>query len=111
MIWSSGYLRFRFRCEQLFGEAPIHDLDFTKQPHHDVSWFQIAVDDSLRVGISHRLTYMPKDAEPARQLLFGIGTTFQERGQGTTFNQFHGKERPLIAEDAQLINGDDSWML
>ena len=53
---------------QICGKAPVHDLDLAEAPHHDVGWFQVAVDDAPAVGKADRLAHLQERLQQQRSV-------------------------------------------
>src|SRR5262245_14046127 len=52
----------------LFGESPVHDLDFAEGTDHDIGRFEVAVDYALRVSVADCLADLVENREKAGQV-------------------------------------------
>ena len=100
-----------------FGQTPVHDVDLTEISHHDVARFQVAVDDSLGMGVVDAIADFHEHTQQLRYaarvdglemflLLFLNGLS--QRG---TFHHFHGEIDLAPRIGAQLMDRADVGML
>ena len=91
------------------GEPPVHDVDLSEAPDHDVVRFQVPVDHALRVGIGHGVARPQDETQdprlgPVPDPPLEMGDDRLER---LAPDQGHGEEHPPPVVDAQLVDGDD----
>ena len=83
------------------GQPPVHHVDLAEISHHDVGWFQVAVYDSLGVGVGDAVTDLDRGVEQTGQGL-SIGLCFVFPGffylvcQGGALYHFHGEIDPAF---------------
>ena len=88
---------------QHLGQPPVHHLDLAERPDHDVRRLEVAVNDSLGVGIRHRLRHLQSDAQQARTIGRWVGSLAENRRERLPFHQLHREERP-VAEPADVVD-------
>ncbi len=92
-------------------ESPIDHLHLAESPHHHVQWFEIAMDDALRVGIGDRLGDLFEDLQEPGQLMLGRRPLAEQFGQRAALNQLHAEKRTTVGQAADLMHGRNARML
>ena len=50
------------------------------------------------MGVGHRLANVLEDSQEPRQIVAGVGTVLQVRGQSAPLDQLHGEVRSAVVE-------------
>ena len=94
-------------------QAPIHHIDLAVGTHHDVGGLEVAVHDSLVVGVSHGITDLQQCMQRARggpvvRLLLYI---LEDRVQVLAIHQAHREVHATITAQAQFVHRNDARVL
>ena len=112
-LGGGGRIASIFRCGDFADESPVDDGDFTVVSDADVFGFEVAVQDSLAVGVCDALADFDEDAETSSGGIFpGVGGVLEgELGddvpQGIALELLHGEVDATGWADADAVDGDD----
>src|SRR5262249_10856263 len=85
---------------------PIHHQDFAEGTDHDVRWFQIAMENSARVGKRNCVADAKEQTQALRQRI-ELRDVFIET---KSFNELHGVKDATVRQRADIVHGNDARM-
>src|SRR5581483_3258238 len=89
------------------GDAEIQQLDLTVRCNQNVRWFQIAMNDQMRVGVLHSVQYLKEQRKPCANLQLALIAIAIDCD---ALDEFQDKKRPCLFVNSSIIEAGDSAM-
>ena len=95
-------------CEDA-GQAPIHHIDLTEAPDHDVLGLEVAVNDAAVMGERNGLHGLEQRADQAADgpLSLTLAEVADHRAQILTLHQRHGEVQAPVLVESEVVDRDD----
>ena len=87
-------------------ESPVHHEHFAELAQHDVLWFEVAMDDSARMGERNRIARPKQNPQPLLHRL-----SAQDVPPRRASNLLHGVKKLTVLRSAEVVNRHDVGMV